>query len=526
MKKIIFSLLALAFLACQNNPKENAPKDLNDFDFLEITIPELQAGYAAGNFTITDVIKAYSERINAIDHNGPSLMSVIVINPDAGAIADSLDQVALENRGPLHGVPVLLKDNIDTRDKMATTAGSRALAGSMPLEDSFVAAQLRAAGAVILGKANLSEWANFRGEMSSSGWSGVNGQTKNPYVLTRSPCGSSAGSGVSVSANLTLLAIGTETNGSIVCPATSNGIVGIKPTVGLISRAGIIPISDTQDTAGPMARTVTDAVIALGALTGLDPKDAKTAASQGKTLTDYTPYLKANGLKGKRIGWFKSAFGNHAATDSITVKAIATLKAQGAIVIEIDQINDKSTGGHSFQVMLHEYKAGLNAYFASLGPDAKIKNIEALIAFNKKDTVELKYYNQAYLEMALEKEGLDSKTYLDHLEALKKESQENGIDKVMAANQLDGFVAPTGSPAWSIDWLNGDNFHVSSSSPAAWAGYPNITVPMGNVHGLPVGISFFGTAWSEPTLIEMAYGFEQATKARIVPRFRPWDNVE
>lgn len=526
MKKVLYTALTFLVLACQNQSKETAKADLNDFDFLETTIEDLQNGYKNGSFSVAEVVQAYSDRITTIDHSGPSLMSVIVVNPEAGAIADSLDLVAAENRGPLHGIPVLLKDNIDTHDQMATTAGSRALAGSMPLEDSFVAKKLRAAGAVILGKANLSEWANFRGQMSSSGWSGVNGQTKNPYVLTRTPCGSSAGSGVSVSANLTLLAIGTETNGSIVCPSTANGIVGIKPTVGLISRAGIIPISYTQDTAGPMARTVADAAIALGALTGTDAKDAKTAASEGKALSDYTPYLKEDGLQGKRIGWFKAAFGNHATTDSLTVKAIETLKAQGATIVEIDQINDRSTGGHSFQVMLHEYKQGLNDYFAGLGPDAKIKNLEDLIAFNKQDSLELKYYNQAYLEMALEKEGLDSKTYVDHLAALKKASQEQGIDKVMEDHQLDGFVAPTGSPAWSIDWLNGDNYHVSSSSPAAWAGYPNITVPMGDVHGLPVGISFFGTAWSEPTLIEMAYSFEQATKARIVPRFRAWDNVE
>jgi len=526
MKKVLYTALVFLALACQKQATSNQNKDLNDFKFLETTIEDLQNGYKNGSFSVAEVVQAYSDRIAAIDHSGPSLMSVILVNPEAAAIADSLDLVALENRGALHGIPVLLKDNIDTHDQMATTAGSRALAGSMPLEDSFVAKRLRSAGAVILGKANLSEWANFRGQMSSSGWSGVNGQTKNPYVLTRTPCGSSAGSGVSVSANLTLLAIGTETNGSIVCPATANGIVGIKPTVGLISRAGIIPISYTQDTAGPMARTVADAVIALGALTGLDPKDAKTAASEGKALSDYTPYLKADGLQGKRIGWFKAAFGNHATTDSLTVKAIATLKAQGATIVEIDQINERSTGGHSFQVMLHEYKQGLNDYFAGLGPDAKIKNLEALIAFNKQDSLELKYYNQAYLEMALEKEGLDSNTYVDHLAALKKASQEQGIDKVMADHQLDGFVAPTGSPAWSIDWLNGNNYHVSSSSPAAWAGYPNITVPMGDVHGLPVGISFFGTAWSEPTLIEMAYSFEQATQARIVPRFRAWDNVE
>ena len=524
MKKITFFLLTLLIIACQNTPKESTSKDLNEFKYIETTIQDLQKGYGNGSWTIVEVVTEYSQRIATIDKSGPNLSSVIVTNPDALVIADSLDQIAPENWGSLHGVPVLLKDNIDTKDKMATTAGSRALAGSMPLEDSFLVQQLRKSGAVILGKANLSEWANFRGQMSSSGWSGINGQTRNPYVLTRTPCGSSAGSGVAVSANLTVLAIGTETNGSIVCPSTANGIVGIKPTVGLISRAGIIPISYTQDTAGPMARTVADAALALGALTGVDPRDAKTNASIGKALQDYTPFLKVDGLKGKRIGWFKSPFGNHATTDSLTVKAIATLKAQGAVIVEIDQINERATGGHSFQVMLHEYKAGLNDYFASLGPDAKIKNLEELIAFNKQDSIELKYYNQAYLEMALEKEDLKSKVYLDHLKDLKKMSQEEGINRVMAEHKLDGFVAATGSPAWSIDWLNGDNYHTSSSSPAAWAGYPNISVPMGDVHGLPVGLSFFGTAWSEPTLIEMAYSFEQATMARIIPTFKAWDS--
>ncbi len=491
------------------------------FQFEEITITELQEGYTNGDFTITEVVQSYLDRIQDIDQKGPKLNAIIQVNPDALNIAEQLDNELKEgkSRGAMHGIPVIIKDNIDTHDNMFTTAGSRALEGSKPLEDSFVVKQLREAGAVILAKANLSEWANFRGDMSSSGWSGINGQTKNPYILDRNPCGSSSGSGVAASANLTVIAIGTETNGSVVCPATANGIVGIKPTVGLVSRSGIIPISFTQDTAGPMARTVTDAAICLGALTGVDSTDTKTLLNDANMQKDYTQYLKADGLKGKRIGIYTGPLGRHYKVDTVFNQAVAFIKSQGAEVIEIDKITEGNIGGLSFQVMLYEYKDGLNNYFRSLGPDAKIKNLEELIAFNKKDSIEMEFYNQQYLEMAQEKEGLDSDDYKKILADMLKGSREDGIDRVMNEHKLDAIIAPTGGPAWKTDHTNGDAFHVVSSSPAARAGYPNITVPMGFIENLPVGISFFGRAWSEPLLLEIAYAYEQGTKHRKAPKF-------
>ncbi len=517
-------LLPFLFIACIHVAVE-VEKDPNDFRFLETNITALSTGYAQGEFSIKEVTQAYLDRIEQIDKKGPTLRSIIQINPEAIAIAEALDEELAngQSRGPLHGIPIVLKDNIDTHDQMNTTAGSRALKNSKPLQDSPLAQQLRAAGAIILAKANLSEWANFRGQNSSSGWSGINRQTKNPYVLTRNPCGSSSGSGVAVSANLTVLAIGTETNGSIVCPSNANGIVGIKPTVGLISRSGIIPISFTQDTAGPMARTLTDATIALGALTAIDPADSKTLVEGRIALNDYTPHLKKDGIAGKRIALYTAPLGQNTEVDSLVRQSIRTLEAAGATVIEIDNIAPRATGQNSFQVMLHEYKEGLNAYFTALGENAPIKNLEELIAFNEADSIELKYYNQAYLKMANEKEDLASEAYQTALANLQRMSQKEGIDRVMDEHNLDAIVAPTGSPAWSTDWLNGDNYHLGSSSPAAWAGYPNITVPMGDIHGLPVGLSFFGRAWSEPTLIEIAFGFEQNTNARITPSFKAND---
>jgi amidase len=372
---------------------------------------------------------------------------------------------------------------------------------------------------VILGKTNLSEWANFRGEPSSSGWSGVGGQTKNPYDITRNPCGSSSGSGVAVSANLTMIAIGTETNGSIVCPSTANGIVGIKPTVGLLSRSGIIPISFTQDTPGPMARTVEDAAICLGVMTGVDANDEKTIRSEGKYHTDYTVFLNPDGLKGKRIGLFTAPLGINYKVDTIMNDAVAYLESQGAEIIEIDKIAEKQVGEYSFEIMLYEYKDGLNEYFKSLGPDAPIKNLDELIAFNNADHIEMEFYNQMYLEMANEKSGLDSEEYVEALSKMLSGSRENGIDRVMDEHNLDAIMAPTGSPAWKTDHVMGDHFQLSSSSPAARAGYPNISVPMGYVDGLPVGISFFGRAWSEPELIEIAYAFERGTQHRKPPQF-------
>jgi len=520
--KIVLLFALLIHLACEpttNNKTTNTKPE--NFEFLEKDIAYLQNGYESGKFTITEVVQAYLDRIKQIDKNGPAINSIITINPDALKIAQELDKELKEGKlkGALHGIPVILKDNIDTHDQMPTTAGSRALINSFPLQDSYLAKKLREAGAIIIGKANLSEWANFRGEMSSSGWSGVGGQTKNPYVLDRNPCGSSSGSAVSVSANLCMLAVGTETNGSIVCPSSANGIVGIKPTVGLVSRTGVIPISFTQDIPGPMARTVTDAAIMLGAMVGIDSSDTKTLESAGKFHTDYTPFLKKDALKGKRIGIYTAPLGNNYKVDTLFNQAIKFLKDQGVELVEIDRIGAPKTDYYSFQIMLYEYKDGLNKYFQSLGENAPIKNIEDLIAFNKQDSVELKYFNQAYLEMAQKKDDLNSAEYKDFLKKMLRGAREGGIDSVMNLHNLDAIIAPTGSPAWKTDHTNGDCFQLGSSSPAAQAGYPSITVPMGFIGELPVGISFFGRAWSEPMLIEIAYAYEQGTMHRKRPEF-------
>lgn len=503
--------------ACTNNKKP----DYNRFRFLEYSIEQIQEGYNNGEFTVEEVVKAYIDRIERIDKHGPSLNSMVTVNPDAIDIAKELDK-ELQNgnkRGPLHGIPVVLKDNIDTHDKMPTTGGSRALANSFPLNDSYVAKKLREAGAIILGKANLSEWANFRGDLSTSGWSGAGGLTLNPYDITRNPCGSSSGSGVAVSANLTMLAIGTETNGSIVCPSHANGIVGIKPTVGLISRTGIIPIAETQDSPGPMGRSVKDVTICLGALVGIDNMDKKTLLSKGNSHTDYTQFLKKDGLANKRIGYFTGASGRNFKVDSVMSQTIRLLKDEGVEIIEIKEIVDINSGQNSFEVMLYEYKDGLNKYFSSLGPNAPIKSLEELIEFNKVDSIELRYFNQIYLEMAQAKGDLESPEYKKALSDLMSQSRTNGIDKVMDMHSLDAIVAPTGSPAWKTDLINGDSFQLASSSPSAQAGYPIISLPMGYVDGLPVGVSFFGKAWNEPILIEIAYAFECKTNQRKVPQY-------
>jgi amidase len=486
----------------------------------EMTIPQLQQGYKDGRFTVRQVVSDYIDRINAIDRNGPVLRSVIIINPDALTIAEELDKEikAGRIRGPLHGVPVLLKDNIDTHDKMPNTGGSRALINSFPAKDSPVAQKLREAGAVILGKANLSEWANFRSDYSSSGWSGVGGQVKNPYIIDRNPCGSSSGSGVAVSANLCMIAIGTETNGSIVCPSNNNGVVGIKPTVGLWSRTGIIPISFSQDTPGPMGRTVEDAVTCLGPLTGTDPEDSKTEASEGNALKDYTTYLKKDGLKGKRIGLLRNTMGFLPSVDKLMETAVADLKKNGAEVIELEAPRG-NYGGASYQVLLYEFKDGLNKYFASLGENAPVKNLSELIEFNKKDSVELSVFGQDIFEVADKKGGLDSKEYKESLEKMLKGTREEGIDKLLNENRLDALMSPTGAPAWKTDHILGDHYVGGSSSLAAIAGYPAISVPAGFVQGLPVGVTFFGRAWSEPTLIEIAFSYEQATRHRKAPGF-------
>jgi len=518
---IAIIILLLPAKGCKNKQIFNFSKDFNDFSLLEADIYTLQKGYKEGSYTIKEVVQEYLERIKEIDHAGPELNSVITVNPDAIHIAEQLDKELKEGkvRGPLHGIPILLKDNIDTHDLMPCTGGSRALMNSFPLKDSFIASKLRAAGAVIIGKTNLSEWANFRGELSTSGWSGFGGQTKNPYFVNRNPCGSSSGSAVAVSANLTVVAVGTETNGSIVCPSHANGIVGIKPTVGLLSRSGIIPISFTQDTPGPMARTVTDAAICLGAMTGIDSGDELNIKSEGKFYNDYTVFLKKDGLKGKRLGLMKETHGINFKVDSLMEKTVDFLKSAGAEVIEIDKVGTSDAENYSFQVLLYEYKDGLNKYFTSLGPGNHIKNISDLIEFNKKDSLELSYFDQKYLEMAQQKGDLKSSEYKEALAGMQKGMREQGIDKIMNDNKLDAIIAPTGAPAWYTDYVNGDSFQLGSSSPAAISGYPNITVPMGSIDGLPVGISFFGKAWSEPLLIEIAFAFEQGTKCRIIPQF-------
>lgn len=517
----IIAFLPVLLISCESRTDSDILSAGDDFALLELDIMQLQQGYADNEFAVSDVVRAYLDRIELVDKSGPLLNSIIMVNPDALNIAEELDKDlnGERRRGPLYGVPVILKDNINTKDKMPTTAGSRALKDSYPLKDSFVALKLREAGAVILGKANLSEWANFRGELSSSGWSGVGGQTLNPYILDRNPCGSSSGSAVAVSANLVMAAIGTETNGSIVCPSHANGIVGIKPTVGLVSRTGVIPISYSMDIAGPMARNVMDAAIVLGAIAGADPEDEKTLGSERKSYNDYTQFLNKDGIKGKRIGFFRGATGRNYKVDSVMLRAVDCLRNEGAEIVEIDVITASGTGSYQFQVMLYEYKEGLNKYFSSLGPDAPVKSLDELIEFNRSDSVSLMHFNQRYLEMANEKGDLDSPEYLEALEGMHKGSREEGIDRVMDEYNLDAIIAPTGSPAWKTDLINGDSFQLGSSSPAAQAGYPNITVPMGYIDGLPVGISFFGRAWSEPVLLEIAYAYEQVTRYRQPPQF-------
>jgi amidase len=496
------------------------------FELEEATLSELQAGMAAGRMTARSITQLYLDRIAALNLNGPALRHVLETNPDALSLADSLDQErkAGKVRGPLHGIPILLKDNIDTADRMTTTAGSLAMAGSIPLQDAFIAAKLRAGGAILLGKTNLSEWASFRSTHSSSGWSGRGGQAKNPYVLDRNPCGSSSGSGGAVSANLCAAAIGTETDGSIVCPSSANGIVGIKPTLGLVSRAGIIPIAHSQDTSGPMARTVRDAATILNVLAGIDPRDPATAAGHSRGQLDYTRYLDPNGLRGARIGVARTKFfGYSDVTDKVINDAIEGMKAQGAVIV--DPANIVTAGkfdDSEFDVLLYEFKADLNKYLAALGPKAPVRTLADIIAFNDqhKDT-SMPWFAQEIMIQAQAKGPLTEKKYRDALAKDLKMSRTDGIDATMNKYKLDAIVAPTGSPAWVTDLVNGDHSSGASSTPAAVAGYPNINVPAGFSHNLPIGISFFGRAYSEPTLIKFAYAYEQATKHRRAPTFIP-----
>jgi len=516
-----------ALAAARAIPREPLPAtaDVSSFELDEITISELQDGMQSGKLTAQSLVEKYSERIHQIDKNGPAVNSVIEMNPDAPSIAAALDRERKTKgpRGPLHGIPVLIKDNIATGDRMMTTAGSLALVGSKEPKDSFVAQKLRAAGAVILGKTNLSEWANMRSSHSTSGWSGRGGLTKNPYALDRNPCGSSSGTGAGISANLAAVGIGTETDGSIVCPSSSNGLVGIKPTVGLVSRSRIIPISHSQDTAGPMCRTVRDAAILLGALTGVDPDDSATAASAGKSQTDYSRYCDPNGLKGARIGVVRKYFGFSEAVDRLMEQALDVMKRQGATLVDPADLPshgkfDESEG----TVLSYEYKADLNAYLAQLGPGAPVHSMKEVIEFNDRNREkEMPYFGQDLMLKAEARGPLTDKEYVDALAKNHQLARTEGIDAVMDKNRLDALVAPTGSPAWVTDLVNGDHFSGGSSNVAAVAGYPNINVTAGLIFGLPVGISFFGRAWSEAVLIKLAYAFEQATKARQQPRFLP-----
>lgn len=491
------------------------------FTIVEASVVELQAAMTSGKLTAQKCAELYLARIKAIDKSGARLNAVIELNPDALSVAAALDAERKEKgpRGPLHGIPILLKDNIATADKMSTSAGSIALANVKPPRDAFIVANLRAAGAVILGKTNLSEWANIRSTRSTSGWSSRGGLTKNPYALDRNTSGSSAGSGAAVAASLAAVAVGTETDGSITSPASINGLVGIKPTVGLVSRDGIVPISHSQDTAGPMARTVADAAVLLTAMAGVDARDPATASRKDRAL-DYTKYLDANGLVGARIGVTRNFFGGNDRIQAVMEGELALLKSKGAVLIDVELPNAEKYGDSELEVLLFELKTDLNKYLAEFASAAPVKTLADVIAFNEKNKATvMPYFSQELFIRAEAKGGLDSNAYLDALANNLRYSRDEGIDKVMLANKLDALIAPTGSPAWMTDLVNGDNSGASFTSPAAVAGYPHITVPAGFVSGLPVGLSFVGGAYSEATLIKLAFAYEQASKHRRAPLY-------
>jgi amidase len=520
------AFLVMAAAACKpggnRGPEKTAPAK---FPLEEKTIAELQEMMTSGAATSESLVSLYLKRIDEIDWSGPELNSVIEKNPDALAIARELDRERKEKgaRGPLHGIPILIKDNIDTADRMETTAGSLALLGSKPARDAFVVGRLRAAGAVIIGKTNLSEWANFRSSRSTSGWSGRGGQTRNPYALDRNPSGSSSGSASAVAASLAAAAVGTETDGSIVSPSSACGIVGLKPTVGLVSRSGIVPIAHSQDTAGPMARTVADAATLLGAMTGADPADGATEASQGRFLTDYRKSLRPDGLRGARIGVLRSDTFNFAKKlNPILQAAIEAMKREGAEIIDpVEFPTLGKTDGSEYEVLLYEFKADLESYFAGR-PGAAVHTLADLIAFNEKNADrEMPFFGQEILEQAVKKGPLTDKAYRDALAKNHELMRAKGIDAALTGHKLDALVVLTNGPAHLTDLINGDSFSGSSSSPAAVAGYPTITLPAGWINGLPVGISLIGGAWSEPVLIRLAYGLERAVQMRKGPRFLP-----
>lgn len=495
------------------------------FELEETTFVELSEALATGDRSSVEITQLYLDRIADLDRAGPRLRSIIETNPEALEVAQRLDEERADGsvRGPLHGVPIVVKDNIDTADRMTTTAGSYALEGHIAAQDSGVAAKLRAAGAIILAKANLSEWANIRSTRSSSGWSGRGGQCANAYAVDRNPCGSSSGSAASVSANFCAGAIGTETNGSVVCPASLNGVVGLKPTVGLVSRAGIIPISHTQDTAGPMTRSVADAAALLSALAGPDPRDPMSAPSARFAGVDYTSFLDRDGLRGARIGIERSHFGNHPRVDDLMEDAIRAMSAAGATIVDNTIIETRrSFGGPSYQVLLYELKADLAAYLEMSGQPNGMATLADIIAFNEANADrEMPYFGQEIFYEADAKGDLTSRDYLQALETARILSRDEGIDVVMEAHDLDAIVAPTTTPAWKIDLATDDGSSHGSSSSAAVAGYPSITVPNGYVHGLPVGILFFGRQWSEGVLLRVAYGYEQTTQHRRAARMVP-----
>ena len=491
----------------------------------EYTILKLQALQQTGAQTARSLTEQYLQRINQVDRDGPALNSVIELNPDAISIAAALDEErqAGKTRGPLHGIPILIKDNINTADCMTTTAGSLALQGNIALQDAFLVERLRQAGAVLLGKTNLSEWANFRSTNSISGWSSRGGQTRNPYALDRNPCGSSSGSGVAVAANLCAVAVGTETDGSIICPSNANGIVGIKPTLGLVSRSGIVPIAHSQDTAGPMARTVADAAILLGAIIGMDSQDPDTAASEGKALTDYTPHLDPDGLKDARIGVARSYFGFDARVDQIMDQCIATMKQRGATLIDpVEVVAESKLSKSELAVLLYEFRADLNAYLARLGPNAPVRSLEEIIRFNNENKEKvMPYFGQERMLNALAKGSLTDLRYQAALDRGRRLARES-IDSALLKYHLEAIIAPSGGPAWLIDLVTGDHHSGGGfSGPTAVAGYPHITLPAGYIFGLPVGISFFAGAWQEPGLIRLAYAFEQASRIRRPPQYLP-----
>ena len=512
--------VVLAMSACKSTSEGLQTVQLGE----STTIADLHKYYQSGRLTPSEVVQYYLDRIDSLDDNGPKLNAVLTINSQAMTIAAELDQrlASGDMSGALFGVPILLKDNIDTGDGMPCTAGAICMKDNKPVKDCPIVQQLRAAGAIILGKANLSEWANFHSYQSSSGWSALNGQTSNPYDLSRNPCGSSSGSAASVSADFCILAIGTETNGSIVCPSNNNGVVGVKPTVGLLSRTGIIPISHTQDTPGPMARTVTDAAVALGTMVSSDPQDEKTTQQGRVAMRDYVTDLGGLDLEGVRIGYYtKPLADDSTAHTQVMQSALQDLKSLGAVIVNVDSILPAAVRAHSFNVLLYEFKANLNDYLADHTSMGSPSSLEEVIDLTFADSMEMQYHDHELLKLAQSKGPLTDAEYLNALDSLHLLSRDQGLDRVMRSLNLSAIVAPTGSPAWETSLEDGDDFGISSSSPAAMAGYPNVSLPMGSIDGLPVNMSIFGEAWSEQRLLQIAYAYEQISQQRIAPTFRP-----